>query len=281
MSDLHSINEAINKRAGRKLLPSIAVGLFLLAIIFSTMAYVTVLFAVFVGAAVLIALHELTSAFKARDIHTNYLQLSIATALILASSWVGGLPGLAVSVAIALIVNLFLVLLRGTEGFIKNATASAFALLYPGFVAGFIFLLARSGEGFSYIATLVILVGCNDTFAYVFGVLLGKHPLAPKISPKKTWEGFVGGLVFTAIGSALAFYYLLDHHPAIGALAGFAAVLAATVGDLVESAIKRDLSIKDMGTLLPGHGGMLDRLDSALITAPVMWCCIELLKRFA
>ena len=281
MSDLHSINEAINKRAGRKLLPSIAVGVFLLAIIFSTMAYVPVLFAVFVGAAVLIALHELTSAFKARDIHTNYLQLSIATALILASSWIGGLPGLAVSVAIALIVNLFLVLLRGTEGFIKNATASAFALLYPGFVAGFIFLLARSGEGFSYIATLVILVGCNDTFAYVFGVLLGKHPLAPKISPKKTWEGFVGGLVCTAIGSALAFHYLLDHHPAIGALAGFAGVLAATVGDLVESAIKRDLSIKDMGTLLPGHGGMLDRLDSALITAPVMWCCIELLKRFA
>ena len=281
MSDLHSINEAINKRAGRKLLPSIAVGLFLLAIIFSTMAYIPVLFAVFVGIAVLIALHELTTAFKAREIQINYLQLSVATTLILASSWVGGLPGLAVSVAIALIANLFLVLLRGTEGFIKNATASAFALLYPGFVAGFIFLLARSGEGFSYIATLVILVGCNDTFAYVFGVLLGKHPLAPKISPKKTWEGFVGGLIFTSIGGALAFYYLLDHHPAIGALAGFAGVLAATVGDLVESAIKRDLSIKDMGTLLPGHGGMLDRLDSALITAPVMWCCIELLKRFA
>jgi len=281
MSDLHSINEAINKRAGRKLLPSIAVGLFLLAIIFSTMAYIPVLFAVFVGIAVLIALHELTTAFKTREIQINYLQLSVATTLILASSWVGGLPGLAVSVAIALIANLFLVLLRGTEGFIKNATASAFALLYPGFVAGFIFLLARSGEGFSYIATLVILVGCNDTFAYVFGVLLGKHPLAPKISPKKTWEGFVGGLIFTSIGSALAFYYLLDHHPAIGALAGFAGVLAATVGDLVESAIKRDLSIKDMGTLLPGHGGMLDRLDSALITAPVMWCCIELLKRFA
>ncbi len=281
MSDLHSINEAINKRAGRKLLPSIAVGLFLLAIIFSTMAFIPVLFAIFVGTAVLIALHELTTAFKTRDIQTNFPQLSAATILILVSSWVGGLPGLAVSVVVALIANLFLVLLRGTEGFIKNATASAFALLYPGFVAGFIFLLARSGEGFSYIATLVILVGCNDTFAYVFGVLLGKHHLAPKISPKKTWEGFIGGLIFTSIGSALAFYYLLDHHPLIGALAGFAGVLAATVGDLVESAIKRDLSIKDMGTLLPGHGGMLDRLDSALITAPVMWCCIELLKRFA
>jgi phosphatidate cytidylyltransferase len=186
-----------------------------------------------------------------------------------------------VSVVIALIANLFWALLQGTEGFIKNATARAFTLLYPGFVAGFIFLLARSGEGFAYISTLVILVGCNDTFAYVFGVLLGKHPLAAKISPKKTWEGFVGGLVFTALGGALAFYYLLDHHPVIGALAGLAGVLAATVGDLVESAIKRDLSIKDMGTLLPGHGGMLDRLDSALITAPVMWCFIELLKRLS
>ena len=281
MSDLHAINEAINKRAGRKLIPSIIVGLFLLAVIFSTMAFIPPLFALFVGTAVLTALHELTAALKLHSIALNYLHLALSTGLILGAAWIGGLPGLSVSVVIALIANLFLALMQGTEGFIKNATARAFTLLYPGFVAGFIFLLARSGDGFAYIATLVILVGCNDTFAYVFGVLLGKHPLAPKISPKKTWEGFVGGLIFTAAGGALSFYYLLDYQPAVGALAGLAAVLAATVGDLVESAIKRDLSIKDMGTLLPGHGGMLDRLDSALITAPVMWCFIELLKRLS
>ena len=281
MSDLHAINEAINKRAGRKLIPSIIVGLFLLAVIFSTMAFIPPLFALFVGTAVLIALHELTAALKLHSIALNYLHLALSTGLILGAAWIGGLPGLSVSVVIALIANLFLALMQGTEGFIKNATARAFTLLYPGFVAGFIFLLARPGDGFAYIATLVILVGCNDTFAYVFGVLLGKHPLAPKISPKKTWEGFVGGLIFTAAGGALSFYYLLDYQPAVGALAGLAAVLAATVGDLVESAIKRDLSIKDMGTLLPGHGGMLDRLDSALITAPVMWCFIELLKRLS
>jgi phosphatidate cytidylyltransferase len=127
----------------------------------------------------------------------------------------------------------------------------------------------------------VILVGCNDTFAYLAGVAIGKHPLAEKISPKKSWEGFIGGLIATTIGSSLAFYYLLDRHPYIGALAGFLGVLAATVGDLVESALKRDLSIKDMGTLLPGHGGMLDRIDSALITAPVLWCFIELIKHFS
>ena len=141
-------------------------------------------------------------------------------------------------------------------------------------------MLARSGDGFAYISILVILVGLNDTFAYLTGVLLGKHPLAPSISPKKTWEGFIGGLIFTSAGSALAFHYLLEGELWIGALAGLAGVIAATVGDLIESAIKRDLALKDMGTLLPGHGGMLDRLDSALITAPVFWGVIELFKRF-
>ena len=86
---------------------------------------------------------------------------------------------------------------------------------------------------------------------------------------------------FSAIGSSLAFYYLLDYHPVIGALAGCAGALTATVGDLLESGIKRDLSIKDMGTILPGHGGMLDRLDAVLITAPLLWCILEILKRFS
>ncbi len=280
MSDLHSINEAINKRAGRRLFPSILVGLGLLAIIFSTMAFVPILFALFVLVAVLIALHELSTAFQARGIKVNFLQLAIATAAVLASAWFAGLPGLSISIVIAIITLLFLLLIKGTEGFVTHATGTSFALLYPGFVAGFILLLARSGDGFAYISTLVILVGLNDTFAYLTGVLIGKHPLAPNISPKKTWEGFVGGLVFTAAGGALTFQYLLENHPVIGALAGCAGVAAATVGDLIESAIKRDLALKDMGTLLPGHGGMLDRIDSALIAAPVIWCVIELLKRF-
>ena len=281
MSDLNSINEAINKRAGRKLIPSILVSLGLLVVIFGTLAYLTPAFALFVGGAVLLALRELVTAFHARGIEVRFLHLGIADAVVLASAWFAGLPGLSVSIVVAMVVLLFLQLLKGVEGFVKNATATTFTLLYPGFVAGFIFLLARSGDGFAYVTTLVIIVACNDTFAYITGVLIGKHPLAPKISPKKSWEGFFGGLIFAAIGSSLAFYYLLDRHPIIGAVAGLLGVLAATVGDLIESAIKRDLSLKDMGNLLPGHGGMLDRLDSVLITAPVIWCAIELLKRFA
>lgn len=280
MSDLHSINEAINKKAGRKLIPSILVGLALLGIIFSTIAYVPILFALFVLIAVLLALHELSAAFNARELKVNFTHLSIATTAVIASSWFAGLPGLAISIVASIIGLLLLQLLSGTSGFVKNATATTFALMYPGFISGFIFLLARSGDGFAYISLLVIMVGLNDTFAYLTGVLIGKHPMAPKISPKKTWEGFIGGLVFAAIGSALAFNYLLDQELWVGALAGVIGALAATTGDLIESAIKRDLSLKDMGTLLPGHGGMLDRLDAALITAPVFWCIIELIKRF-
>ncbi|MBU3716157.1 MAG: phosphatidate cytidylyltransferase [Candidatus Nanopelagicaceae bacterium] len=280
MSDLHSINEAINKKAGRKLIPSILVGLALLGIIFSTIAFVPILFALFVLIAVLLALHELSAAFNARELKVNFTHLSIATTAVIASSWFAGLPGLAISIVASIIGLLLLQLLNGTTGFVKNATATTFALMYPGFISGFIFLLARSGDGFAYISLLVILVGLNDTFAYLTGVLIGKHPMAPKISPKKTWEGFIGGLVFASSGSAFAFNYLLDQELWVGALAGVIGALAATTGDLIESAIKRDLSLKDMGTLLPGHGGMLDRLDAALITAPVFWCIIELIKRF-
>jgi phosphatidate cytidylyltransferase len=280
MSDLHSINEAINKKAGRKLIPSILVGLALLGIIFSTIAFVPILFALFVLIAVLLALHELSAAFNARELKLNFTHLSIATTAVIASSWFAGLPGLAISIVASIIGLLLLQLLNGTTGFVKNAAATTFALMYPGFISGFIFLLARSGDGFAYISLLVITVGLNDTFAYLTGVLIGKHSMAPKISPKKTWEGFIGGLIFAATGSAFAFNSLLDQELWVGALAGVIGALAATTGDLIESAIKRDLSLKDMGTLLPGHGGMLDRLDAALITAPVFWCIIELIKRF-
>ena len=116
----------------------------------------------------------------------------------------------------------------------------------------------------------MVLVGCNDTFGYFVGVLIGKHPLAPKISPKKSWEGLVGSIIFTPIGGALTFHYILDLDWRIGVIAGLMTVFTATSGDLIESAIKRDLSLKDMGNLLPGHGGILDRLDSVLLSAPAL-----------
>jgi phosphatidate cytidylyltransferase len=154
------------------------------------------------------------------------------------------------------------------------------ALIYLPFMAGFLILLARPSTGLERVMTFVVLVGCNDTFGYLVGVLLGKHPMVPKISPKKSWEGLVGSIIFTSIGGALAFHYILEMQWWIGVIAGLMIVFTATSGDLIESALKRDMSLKDMGTLLPGHGGMLDRLDSVLLSAPALWLALELVKRY-
>ena len=279
-SDLHSLNDAINKRAGRKLLPSIIVSVSLILLVMGTVKLIPVAFAVVVGIAVYLSVRELMKALAVGEITFSPLMMPIAIAAIIAGTWWGGINGLAVATALVIPNMYFFILLQGIDGFVKRASAATLALVYIGFLGGFLVLLARKSQGFDNIMTLVILVGCNDTFAYVFGVLLGKHKLAPHISPKKTWEGFIGGLVFTAIGGALAFRYLLEFDARIGAVVGVMGVITATVGDLIESAIKRDLAIKDMGTLLPGHGGMLDRIDSALLTAPALWCALELVKHF-
>ena len=279
MSDLHSINEAINKRAGRKLLPSIAVSLSLIALIWFALAYQRAIFALVVTIAVVLGIRELNKAFTAVDIHIPLWSLTTAAVGLCAATWFGGISGLAVATAIAFPCLLVLLLPRGTVNFVKTASASALALVYLPFLAGFLILLARPSNGLERVMTFVVLVGCNDTFAYLTGVLFGKRPLAPKISPKKTIEGLLGSLVFTIAGGAIAFHYIMGAEWWLGALAGLLTVFTATSGDLIESALKRDMAIKDMGSLLPGHGGIMDRLDSVLFAAPALWLALEIVRR--
>jgi phosphatidate cytidylyltransferase len=279
MSDLHSINEAINKRAGRKLLPSIVVSLSLVALIWFALAFERAIFAGVVTVAVVLGIRELHKAFSAVSIDIPLWSLTTAAIGLSAATWFGGISGLAVATAIALPCLLVLLLPRGVDNFVKTASASALALIYLPFLAGFLILLARPENGLERVMTFVILVGCNDTFAYLTGVLIGKHPLAPKISPKKTIEGLIGSLVFTVLGGALAFHYIMESDWWIGALAGLLTVFTATAGDLIESALKRDMAIKDMGNLLPGHGGIMDRLDSVLFAAPALWLALEIVRR--
>ena len=279
MSDLHSINEAINKRAGRKLLPSIGVSVFLILLVWFSLATYRVIFAGIVTLAIVLGIRELNKAFTAVDIHVPLWSLTTAGIALSAATWLGGVSGLAVATAIALPCLLVLLLPRGVENFVKTASASALALMYLPFLAGFLILLARPYNGLDRVMTLVVLVGCNDTFAYLTGVLFGKHPLAPKISPKKTIEGLIGSLIFTVIGGSLAFHYIMNSDWWLGALAGILTVFTATSGDLIESALKRDMAIKDMGNLLPGHGGIMDRLDSVLFAAPALWLALEIVRR--
>jgi phosphatidate cytidylyltransferase len=279
MSDLHAINDAINKRAGRKLLPSIGVSIALFAIVWFSLSYYRVIFAGLVALAMVLGVREMVNALKSADINLSFPALTLASIGMASAAWLGGVNGLAVATAISFPWLLAFLLPNGPEHFIRNASAYALTLIYIPFLAGFLILLARPQNGFERMMTFVVLIACNDTLAYFTGLAFGKHTMAPKISPKKTWEGFIGSLVFTTVAGSFAFHYILDAQMWIGALAGLAVVVSGTVGDLIESAIKRDLAIKDMGDLLPGHGGVLDRIDSILYAAPTLWLALEIVRR--
>ncbi len=280
MDDIHSLNEAINKRAGRKLLPSIIVSLLILGIVFGTLHIHPALFSGLVLIAVVVAIRELNHGFKLAGIMIPDYFLQIASIGVVLAAYFGRVSGLSVAAAIA-IPNLFVFLLAlAPADFIKRVSAASLAIFYVPFLAGFIVLLAHDADGPARILTLVVLVACNDTFAYIFGVLFGRHRLAPHISPKKTWEGLIGSLVATTVGASLIFHFVAHKHWWLGLLIGLMGVATATAGDLIESAIKRDLNIKDMGSILPGHGGVLDRIDSVLFTGPAVWFVLELIKHW-
>ena len=270
MADLHSINDAINKRAGRKLLPSILVSLALLTLIFGSINLEPKLFLALICIVITLGVRELTHAYCTGGIELPDLPIMAIALIILIASWFGGTEGLAVSTGLSIPILMFLLLLISQKDFIKRSTSAVFAVFYLAFLGGFILLLANHADGGKRILALVILIACNDTFAYLSGVLFGKHKMAPTISPKKSWEGLIGGLIASAIGGSLVFHYAFSAHWFVGPAVGVMAVVTATCGDLIESAIKRDLAIKDMSNLLPGHGGIMDRLDSALFTAPAV-----------
>jgi phosphatidate cytidylyltransferase len=280
MADLHAINDAINKRAGRKLLPSILVSFLLLGLIFGTIAIAPLLFFAFIWVVIMIGIREIASAYRKGGIELPDYVLMIAATVLLVATWNGNTQGLAVSAGLTIPILMFALLLISQKDFIKRSTSAVFITFYLAVLGGFILLLANDADGALRIFALVALIACNDTFAYFAGVLIGKHKLAPNISPKKSWEGLIGGAVAAIIGGAVIFRYLFETNWIIGAAIGLMTVITATCGDLIESAIKRDLAIKDMSNLLPGHGGIMDRLDSALFTAPAVWFAFELIARY-
>ena len=280
MDELSSLNNAINKKAGRKLLPSILVSILILGLVFVLLNLHPIAFSALVLVAVMVGIRELNHAFKRAGIVIPSYFLEVASIIVVVSAYFGNVSGLAVAAAFT-IPNLFVFLLAlAPAEFIKRISAAAMAIFYVPFLAGFIVLLANDEHRVNRILTLVVLVACNDTFAYLSGVLFGKRPLAPHISPKKTWEGLIGAFVATTLISSLVFHFVVEKPWWLGLIFGILGVATATAGDLIESAIKRDLNIKDMGSLLPGHGGVMDRIDSVLFTAPSVWLVFELIKHY-
>lgn len=164
----------------------------------------------------------------------------------------------------------------GAKGYLADISVSVFLAVYLIGFASFATLLLHPHDGAQRILLFLIVVVCSDTGGYAAGVLAGRHPMAPTISPKKSWEGFGGSVLVAGVGGALSMWLMLHHPWWQGAVIGVVIALVATAGDLVESLIKRDLGVKDMGTLLPGHGGIMDRLDSLLPSAAVSWVLLTL-----
>ena len=127
-----------------------------------------------------------------------------------------------------------------------------------------------------------VMIWAADVFAYVVGSLLGKHKLCERLSPSKTWEGAIGGFVLALIGGLLWFLFVLDGAMSLHSWMGMSAlvVLCGMIGDLLESKLKREAGVKDSGTILPGHGGILDRFDSVLLAAPVAVAFLHLIELF-
>jgi phosphatidate cytidylyltransferase len=184
--------------------------------------------------------------------------------------WYGTQPALA-ALAITVLVLMAWRLPGGPPGYLRDLSASVLALAWVPMLGVFVPLMLSMPDGARRTLIFILLAVCSDVGGYFAGIFTGRHPMAPGISPKKTWEGFGGSVVACLAAGAITLPLLLHAHVWQGLVLGAVAVAAATLGDLVESMIKRDLEIKDMGRVFPGHGGAMDRLDSLVFVAPVTW----------
>ena len=190
-----------------------------------------------------------------------------------------GLNAVTVLVAVLAITVLVALLWRlpgGPEGFVNDVSGSLFTIAYLPLLGTAVPLMLGGELGRERVIVFIACVVFSDTGGYIVGVLFGKHPMAPTISPKKTWEGMIGSVVAGMVAGVIGAVWLLDVDWWVGILLGIGLVSFGTAGDLVESMIKRDVGIKDMSSFLPGHGGVMDRLDSLLVAAPVAWFILYL-----
>ncbi|HUP98942.1 MAG TPA: phosphatidate cytidylyltransferase, partial [Aeromicrobium sp.] len=264
-------------RAGRDLSAAVGVGVLLVIMILASLYFFKDSFVAIAIVALAIGLWELSRAFGTSGIRLPFLPVATGGSLMLVSAFYGGMSEASVTMALTVIATLVWRLSDGPDGFVRDASAGLFTLSYLYLMATFVMLMLAEADGSKRVFVFVIATIASDIGGYVAGVLLGKHPMAPNISPKKSWEGFAGSLL-TGIGAGIGTVtVLLNGHWWVGVVLGVAGVVMATLGDLAESLIKRDLGIKDMGDLLPGHGGLMDRLDSLIAVAPVAWLIMNYL----
>jgi len=264
-------------RAGRNLPAAIGIGLLLGAVVVGSLFLYRPSFLLVIAAAVAVGTWEMVRAVQPSGAKPPLIPLLVGGAAMQGLAWFFGPDALAIGLLLTVLAAMVWRLADGPAGYHRDITAGTLIAVYVPFLAGFASLLAAPSDGEWRVLVTLLAVVLSDTGGYVAGVFFGKRPLAPTVSPKKSWEGLIGSLVATGAGSAASLYFVLGVDWWWGLLFGVVVSVASVLGDLAESLLKRDLGIKDMSHLLPGHGGLMDRLDSILFAAPAAYLLLSLL----
>ena len=276
------------RSAGRDLPAAIAVGVGLVALLVLTLAFWHWGFILLAALMLSLGAIEVHQAMKRLGMNAAIIPIVLGTVGMIVGTYAAAtvpdallwrmpwhsvlLMFLGATVLAALIVRFP----KGHENFVRDASASVFIIGYIALLGSFTALILAGENGAARMVTFLLCVVANDTGGYAVGVLLGRTPLAPAISPKKTWEGLAGSLGFALVAGSVLAHFVLDVGWWVGAFVGIVCVFFGTAGDLIESSIKRDVGIKDMSSILPGHGGVMDRLDSMLVAAAPAWLVMYL-----
>ncbi|MGO3146583.1 MAG: phosphatidate cytidylyltransferase, partial [Leucobacter sp.] len=276
---LEATNARIEERAGRNLFLAIGVGLLLGAAVLGSLLFIKDIFAALVLILVVVASIELATAFKVSGRRVPRVGVVLGGLIIIASAYFWDAEGMLLGLFSAALLLTVWRLIEGAfarktvepKTLIRDIFSGLFVLVYVPFLGDFAVLLLAAPNGEWWVFALVLLAVSVDIGAYVAGVTLGKHKMTPRISPNKTWEGFGGAAVAAMIAGVIVSVTALNQPWWVGLIFGALILLSATGGDLTESLIKRDLKVKDMSNWMPGHGGLLDRLDSLLPSTVVAY----------
>lgn len=264
-------------KAGRPLVAATLVAIGLLALLGASLLLSKQVFVALLAVGVVIGLLEISHAVSAKGIRLPLPPLILLGVGLPAAAYASGPQSLVALFALAIPVLVVWRLAEGGAHAGRDAFVAVMVAAWIPLLASFLALLAIPEDGAARVLTAVLVTAASDTGGYAVGVLFGRHPMAPKVSPKKSWEGFAGSVVACLLVGVLCVTLLLGGQWWVGLLIGALGVVTATVGDLAESLVKRDLGAKDMSNLLPGHGGLLDRVDSLLLTAPMVWVVLTAL----
>lgn len=264
------------RRAGRNLPAAIAVGVILGAVVVISLYAKRPIFGIgVVGVAAGVGMWELIRALRAHGVPVPMVPLLVGGPSMIAAAYLHGADGLSLALVLTVLAAMVWMAAEDATHYLRGIGGAALVIVYVPLLASFAALLAAPADGSRRVIAFVAATVCSDVGGYAFGVVFGRHAMAPTVSPKKSWEGFAGSAAACLAFGGAVVPRLFAIPWWQGLVFGAVVVVAATAGDLGESLIKRDLGIKDMSDLLPGHGGLMDRLDSLLFVAPVAWLMLS------